>query len=75
MYFQVSRESSHAHDMLRIASVNQLYAFYYTPNPAFNVNDGWSLFSPRDEFVRMGVGSRTKAWRFTDVNKDYSVSH
>jgi hypothetical protein len=21
----------------------------------------------------MGVGSRTKAWRFTDINKDYSV--
>lgn len=22
----------------------------------------------------MGVGSRTRAWRFTDINKDYSVS-
>ncbi|KZP21226.1 phosphatases II [Athelia psychrophila] len=54
-------------------SVNQLYAFYYTPNPPFNVNDGWSLYSPRDEFVRMGVGSRTKAWRFTDINKEYSL--
>lgn len=21
----------------------------------------------------MGIGSRSKAWRFTDVNKDYSV--
>lgn len=21
----------------------------------------------------MGVGSRSKAWRFTDINKDYSV--
>jgi myotubularin-related protein 6/7/8 len=21
----------------------------------------------------MGVGTRTKAWRFTDINKDYSV--
>ena len=21
----------------------------------------------------MGVGSRTKAWRFTDINKDYAV--
>lgn len=56
-----------------LASVTQLYAFYYTPNPPFNVNDGWSLYSPRDEFVRMGVGSRTKAWRFTDINKEYSV--
>ncbi|KAF7975840.1 hypothetical protein HWV62_8405 [Athelia sp. TMB] len=54
-------------------SVNQLYAFYYTPSPPFSVSDGWSLYSPRDEFVRMGVGSRTKAWRFTDINKDYSL--
>jgi hypothetical protein len=23
----------------------------------------------------MGVGSRSKAWRFTDLNKDYSVRH
>jgi hypothetical protein len=22
----------------------------------------------------MGVGSRTKAWRFTDINRDYQVS-
>lgn len=22
----------------------------------------------------MGVGTRTKAWRFTDINKDYAVS-
>lgn len=21
----------------------------------------------------MGVGTRSKAWRFTDINKDYSV--
>jgi hypothetical protein len=25
--------------------------------------------------MRMGVGVRTKAWRFTDLNKDYSVSY
>lgn len=23
----------------------------------------------------MGVGTRTKAWRFTDINKDYQVGH
>lgn len=22
----------------------------------------------------MGLGTRTKAWRFTDINKDYTVS-
>ena len=54
-------------------SVSQLYAFFYTPNPPLTVNNGWSIYSPREEFARMGVGSRTKAWRFTDVNKDYNV--
>ncbi|KAG6832072.1 hypothetical protein H0H92_005494 [Tricholoma furcatifolium] len=55
-------------------SVNQLYAFFYNPNPPLPITNGWSLYSPRDEFVRMGVGSRSKAWRFTDINKDYSGS-
>lgn len=55
-------------------SVTQLYAFYYVPNPPYTANNGWSLYSVREEFGRMGVGSRTKAWRFTDINKDYSFS-
>ncbi|KAJ7709637.1 protein-tyrosine phosphatase-like protein [Mycena rosella] len=54
-------------------SVEQLYAFFYAPNPPLP-SEGWSIYSPRDEFGRMGVGSRTKAWRFTDINKDYSFS-
>ncbi|ORX34963.1 protein-tyrosine phosphatase-like protein [Kockovaella imperatae] len=33
---------------------------------------GWDTFNPRTEFARQGVGVRTKAWRFTDINKDYS---
>ncbi|KAF8163566.1 protein phosphatase [Crassisporium funariophilum] len=53
-------------------SVTQLYAFNYTPNPPFSSNDGWNIYSARDEYGRMGVGSRSKAWRFTDLNKDYS---
>ncbi|KAF8211986.1 protein-tyrosine phosphatase-like protein [Mycena galopus ATCC 62051] len=55
-------------------SVQQLYAFFYTPSPPLPTSDGWSIYSPRDEFMRMGIGSRTKAWRFTDINKDYSFS-
>ncbi|KAG6910294.1 hypothetical protein DXG01_011691 [Tephrocybe rancida] len=53
-------------------SVSQLYAFFYRPNPPLPTSTGWFIYSPRDEFVRMGVGSRSKAWRFTDINKDYS---
>ena len=56
-----------------LASVTNLYAFFYQPSPPYTVTDGWSLYSPRDEFGRMGVGLRTKAWRFTDVNKDFIV--
>lgn len=92
------------------ASVEQLYAFYYTlpsntkatppvkeirasssqlgtplldatpTSPAIsNHNEagpstGWNCYNPRTEFARQGLGSRTKAWRFTDVNKDYSYS-
>ncbi|KAF5315863.1 hypothetical protein D9611_004946 [Ephemerocybe angulata] len=53
-------------------SIEQLYAFFYTPNPPLPTNNGWSIYSPREEFGRMGVGTRTKAWRFTDINRDYS---
>lgn len=35
---------------------------------------GWQVYNPRTEFARQGVGSRTRAWRFTDINKDYSFS-
>lgn len=55
------------------ASVTQLYAYFYKPNPPLPTNEGWTICTPREEFARMGVGSRTKAWRFTDINKDYNV--
>ncbi|KAH6918319.1 protein phosphatase [Coprinopsis sp. MPI-PUGE-AT-0042] len=55
-------------------SVTQLYAFNYTPNPPFPTSNGWSIYSPREEFGRMGVGTRTKAWRYTDINRDYSFA-
>lgn len=55
-------------------SITNLYAFYYQPSPPLPSSNGWNVYNPRDEFARMGVGSRTKAWRFTDVNKDYEYS-
>lgn len=56
-----------------LARIEQLYAFDYQPAPPFDSTDGWSVYSPKEEFARMGVGTRSKAWRFTDINKDYSV--
>ncbi|GAA5985505.1 hypothetical protein JCM11641_007088 [Rhodosporidiobolus odoratus] len=32
---------------------------------------GWDIYSPEEEFARMGVGSRSKAWRFTSINADF----
>lgn len=58
---------------LEAASVSHLYAFFYSPKPPFPSTEGWTLYSPREEYGRMGVGSRSKAWRFTDLNKDYTV--
>lgn len=37
------------------------------------MNNGWNIYNPREEFGRMGVGTRSKAWRFTTINNDYSV--
>lgn len=45
-----------------------------SPETASTKGNGWSVYNPREEFARMGLGTRTKAWRFTDINKDYSVS-
>lgn len=42
-----------------------------TPSPK---PTGWQVYNPRTEFTRQGVGSRTRGWRFTDINKDYSFS-
>ena len=56
-------------DKLTKASVEQLYGFHYRSASSKN---GWMIYNPRDEFARQGLGTRTKAWRFTDVNKDFS---
>lgn len=34
---------------------------------------GWGIYDPKKEFERMGVGSRSKTWRFSTVNADYEV--
>lgn len=72
-----SREAYHEADpglaVPHLASIEKLYAFSYVPSPPLDSDKGWSIYTPREEFTRMGVGSRTKAWRFTDINKDYQV--
>ncbi|CAE6420670.1 unnamed protein product [Rhizoctonia solani] len=69
-YFENSQHASDVFDSVRectvATSVTKLYAFFYTP-PADTPRDGWSVFTPREEFGRMGLGTRTKAWRFTEA--------
>ncbi|BGO91691.1 hypothetical protein NBRC10512_008139 [Rhodotorula toruloides] len=31
----------------------------------------WDIYSAEEEFARMGLGTRSKAWRFTDINADF----
>ena len=52
-----------------------LYAFFYKPSPPLPLApSGWSVYDAKSEFSRQGVGSRTKGWRFSDVNAGYGVS-
>ncbi|CAG8442059.1 8042_t:CDS:2 [Ambispora leptoticha] len=53
-------------------SIEQLYAFFYKP-PSLTANDGWHIYDPLVEFDRMGVGSKTRAWRISYKNKSYEL--
>ncbi|ORX60327.1 phosphatases II [Hesseltinella vesiculosa] len=57
-----------------INSPEQLYAYCYQPCPPFTANDGWKIYDPIEEYSRMGVGTKSNAWRFTTINRDYSYS-
>ncbi|KAN0062412.1 phosphatidylinositol-3-phosphatase ymr1 [Thecaphora frezii] len=60
-----------------LLDVNQLYAFYYQPSIEPGVaalpqrGQGWRIYDFKRELARQGIGSRTKAWRLTDVNAQY----
>ncbi|GAA5854295.1 hypothetical protein JCM8547_001769 [Rhodosporidiobolus lusitaniae] len=32
---------------------------------------GWEIYDPKEEFARMGLGTRSNAWRFTTINADF----
>ncbi|KDE08774.1 hypothetical protein MVLG_00881 [Microbotryum lychnidis-dioicae p1A1 Lamole] len=34
---------------------------------------GWMIYSPEAEFARMGLGTRSRAWRFTALNEKYDL--
>lgn len=55
------------------AAPEQLYAYSFQPRPPYTSTDGWKLYDPVAEFERMGVG-KIDSWRFSSINRDYSVS-
>lgn len=57
-----------------LASVDQLYAYSYQPQPSYTSNNGWRIYDPLHEYERMGVGTKNDNWRFTTINRDYTVS-
>ena len=62
-------------DRPRSATSSSLHAFFQ-PAPADAPLNGWQLYDPRQEFIRMGVGGlqqRTAAWRWSNVNEDFEV--
>ncbi|KAG0052879.1 hypothetical protein BGZ83_002027 [Gryganskiella cystojenkinii] len=68
--FQSERDATDVYE----SSVEQLYAFFYTPAPAFTTTDGWQIYDPLLEYERMGVGSKSDQWRFSDLNKSFAFS-
>lgn len=57
------------------AMPENLYAFSYAPRPPLALSpQGWHIYDAKAEFARQGVGSRTKAWRYCNVNTGYGVS-
>ncbi|PWN33562.1 phosphatases II, partial [Meira miltonrushii] len=55
---------------------HSLYAFYHTPSPPLkSAPAGWRVYDFKAEFARQGIATRTKAWRFCDVNAGYGFCY
>ncbi|TPX41754.1 hypothetical protein SeMB42_g05107 [Synchytrium endobioticum] len=59
---------------INVVSLDQLYAFSYLPTSHYTAH-GWDVFDVEEEYRRMGVGSRTDAWRISRVNEHYEFAH
>ncbi|PWN52361.1 phosphatases II [Violaceomyces palustris] len=55
-----------------VSDISDLYAFYYQPQEPRSFSGGWSVYDFKKEFTRQGLGTRTKAWRISDINSNYS---
>lgn len=63
-----------------LSSLNQLYAFIYSPNnkeiTLQSKSPSWNLFDPQIEFEREGLNfnSFDSNWRLTNINQHYKIS-
>lgn len=55
--------------ILPVASVEQMYAFH----SGEALRSGWDVYNVTREFKRQGLGTSTRAWRFSSVNASYAL--
>ncbi|KAJ9476106.1 Phosphoinositide 3-phosphatase [Pseudozyma hubeiensis] len=76
--FQSEQDQLNVFDSLKdcavLTDISQLYAFYHQLPPKFapSQHNLARIYDPKAEFARQGIGSRSKAWRFTDINSQYA---
>lgn len=60
----------------RLGRIEKLYAFTYQPPPPERGFNGWNIYNPREEWLRLGVGKPDSkcGWRISTINQDYSVT-
>ncbi|KAI9595127.1 protein-tyrosine phosphatase-like protein [Syncephalis fuscata] len=56
-----------------VEKLDQFHAFYYQPTPRWSKEEGWTRYDPAREYKRMGVGTRSNKWRFTEKNVNYEL--
>ncbi|KAF8961206.1 hypothetical protein BGZ46_001426 [Entomortierella lignicola] len=78
LIFKAEKEATDVYESIQrltcVSSVEQLYAFVYTPTPPFTTNDGWNIYDPLVEYERMGVISKNEQWRISDLNLSFTFS-
>lgn len=79
-FFRSETKAREVYDTIKIwtcklGRVEKLYAFSYQPPPAEKEVNSWTIYDPKKEFMRLGVGEKgTNAnWRISNINIDYGV--
>lgn len=60
----------------KLGSIDKLYAFSYTPQPAEQKISGWDIYDAKAEWRRQGISEKgaDRGWRISKINADYSFS-